>query len=340
MKKGILLFAALLFCIIALSGCGSQTASSDVPKEVKIGYLRVPNDEMVSKTKEIFDDYFTEIGVPYEFIIFDSGAEANQALASGSIDFASMGNTNAIIALARGIDVEMIWIHEVLGEIEGLAVKDGSGITTAQDLVGQKIATPFASTSHYVLLNYLKENGIDEQVELLDMPTADIVAAWERGDINAAYTWQPTLGQLTQNGSILVDSADMAEEGYITANVLVVQKEFSSSYPDLVAGFVKCLGEGGDIYRADSQDAAETVSAELEITPEEALTQMSGSIWLTPEEELSEDYMGTTGNPGHFATIMKDTADFLAEQKSIDAAPSQEDFDGYLNPLYIEMSLE
>jgi taurine transport system substrate-binding protein len=37
---------------------------------------------------------------------------------------------------------------------------------------------------------------------------------------------------------------------------------------------------------------------------------------------------------------MKDTADFLAEQKSIDLAPSQEAFNEYLNPLYIEMSLE
>jgi taurine transport system substrate-binding protein len=61
---------------------------------------------------------------------------------------------------------------------------------------------------------------------------------------------------------------------------------------------------------------------------------------LTPEEELSEEYMGTSDSPGHFAQIMKDTADFLAEQKSIDSAPSQEAFNEYLNPLYIEMSLE
>jgi len=340
MKKGILLFAALLVCIIGLAGCGSQNSSSDLPEEVKIGYLRVPNDEMVSKTKDLFDTYFSELGISYEFIIFDSGAEANQALASGSIDFASMGNTNAIIALARGIDVEMIWIHEVLGEIEGLAVKEGSGIMTAQDLVGQKIATPFASTSHYILLNYLKENGIADQVELLDMPTADIVAAWERGDINAAYTWQPSLGELTKTGSILVDSADMAEEGYITANVLLVQKEFSSNYPDLVAGFIKVLSQGGDIYRADAQEAADSVATELAITSDQALSQMSGSIWLTPEEELSEEYMGTSDSPGHFAQIMKDTADFLAQQKSIDTAPSQEAFNEYLNPLYIEMSLD
>jgi taurine transport system substrate-binding protein len=293
---------------------------------------------MVSKTKDLFDTYFSELGIPYEFIIFDSGAEANQALASGSIDFASMGNTNAIIALSRGIDVEMIWIHEVLGEIEGLAVKDN--ISNAEDLIGQKIATPFASTSHYILLNYLKENGIADQVELLDMPTADIVAAWERGDISAAYTWQPSLGELTKNGRILVDSADMAEEGYITANVLLVQKEFSSNYPDLVAGFIKISSQGGDIYRADPQDAADSVATELAITSEEALSQMSGSIWLTPEEALSAEYMGTSDSPGHFAQIMKDTADFLAEQKSIDVSPSQEDFNEYINPRYIEMSLE
>lgn len=341
-SKKLVVLAVVLTMVAAMglfSGCQSQSQGA-LPKKVNIGYLRVPNDELVSKTKAIFDDYFKEVGVPYEFIVFDSGVDANKALASGSIDFATMGNTNGIIALARGIDVELIWIHEVLGEIEGLAVKNGSNITKAEDLVGQKIATPFASTAHYSLLNYLKAAGIENQVQLLDMQTAEIVAAWERGDINAAYSWQPTLGDLTKNGTILVSSADMAEKGYVTANVCLVRKEFSSQYPDLVAGFVKCLSQGGDLYRSNPQDAASAVATELAITTDNALMQMTGSIWLTPEEQLSPDYLGTAGQPGNFSTIMKDTADFLESQKSIDQAPSQEAFDAFINSSYIEMSLE
>ncbi|WP_414733964.1 ABC transporter substrate-binding protein [Acetobacterium carbinolicum] len=342
-KNKVWVLAVLVIMVVVaglFSGCQSQNDGGALPKKVNIGYLRVPNDETVSKTREIFDAYFNELGVPYEFIVFDSGVDANKALASGSIDFATMGNTNGIIALSRGIDVELIWIHEVLGEIEGLAVKNGSNITKPEDLVGQKIATPFASTAHYSLLNYLKEAGIKDQVQLLDMQTSEIVAAWERGDINAAYTWQPTLGDLEKNGSILVSSAEMAKKGYVTANVCLVRKEFSKNYPDLVAGFVKGLSEGGDLYRSNPQEAAESVAAELGITAENALMQMTGSIWLTPEEQLGSDYMGSVGKPGNFSKIMKDTADFLQSQKSIDNSPSQEEFDAFINSTYIEMSLE
>lgn len=335
---------AVLVALVAVaglfSGCQPQSDDSSLPKKVNIGYLRVPNDELVSKTKAVFDDYFNEQGLPYAFIVFDSGVDANKALASGSIDFATMGNTNGIIALSRGIDVELIWIHEVLGEIEGLAVKNGANISKAEDLVGQRIATPFASTAHYSLLNYLKEAGIEDQVQLLDMQTSEIVAAWERGDINAAYSWQPTLGDLTQNGSILVSSAEMAEKGYVTANVCLVRKEFSAKYPDLVAGFVKGLSDGGDLYRSDPQEAATAVATELGITTENALMQMTGSIWLTPQEQLGADYMGSAGKPGNFSKIMKDTADFLQSQKSIDYSPSQAEFDAFINSSYIEMSLE
>ena len=127
-KKKVWVLAVLVAVVVTMglfSGCQNQSGQGSLPKKVNIGYLRVPNDEMVSKTKAVSEAYFNELGVPYEFIVFDSGVDANKALASGSIDFATMGNTNGIIALSRGIDVELIWIHEVLGEIEGLAVKKG-----------------------------------------------------------------------------------------------------------------------------------------------------------------------------------------------------------------------
>lgn len=341
------LFFLILLGITAISlmGCAEGSlkenqGSAFLPAEINFGILRVPNDETIAIAEGLFDKYFTEKDIKCNFIIFDSGVEANKALASGSIDFATMGNTNAITALSRELDVEMVWIHEVLGEIEGLAVKNGSGINEVTDLVGQRIATPFASTSHYILLNVLKEAGIEDKVQLLDMQTAEIVAAWERGDIQAAYTWQPSLGKLLESGKVLISSKEMAEKGYITANVELARKKFANQYPELVADFISCLTEAGDIYRQDPEKAAAIVADELEISPEEALLQMKGSSWPGPEELLSEDYFGTREKAGAFATIMKDTSDFLQAQESIEYSPTQEEFNEYVNSIYIELSLE
>ncbi|QPS01782.1 hypothetical protein I6G68_01535 [Aerococcus urinae] len=114
--------------------------------EVRIAYLRVPNDELLAMSQGKLKNKLAEIGVKAKFVEFDSGVEANKALASGSIDYASMGITNAVVALAKQIPTELIWVHELLGETEGLVVKDS--INSLSDLAGQTLATTFASTSH------------------------------------------------------------------------------------------------------------------------------------------------------------------------------------------------
>lgn len=341
------LIIILALTVFSLSGCVGKVdafaqdniSQGALPKEINIGILRVPNDENIAIRQSIFDKYFTESGIKCNFIVFDSGVDANKAFASESIDFATMGNTNAIVALSRGLDVELIWIHEVLGDIEALAVKNGSNINKVEDLAGKKIATPFASTSHYSLLNALKIAGIEDKVQLLDMQTADIVAAWERGDIEAAYTWQPSLGELLKTGKTIITSEDMANQGYVTANVELVRKEFARKYPDMVAAFIACLAEGGEIYRQNPEEGAKIVAEELQIAPEDALEQMKGAIWLSPEEQLKQDYLGTSDSVGNFATIMKDTADFLEMQRFINKAPAQEAFNEFLNSEYIEKAI-
>ncbi|WP_352419285.1 ABC transporter substrate-binding protein [Proteiniborus sp.] len=341
----IIVISVLIFSLIGCSNNSDisgqdNSSNSSLPKQVNIGILRVPNDETIAISQKIFDEYFTDRGIKCNFIVFDSGVEANKAFASGSIDFATMGHTNAVVALATGLDVELIWIHEVLGKIEALAVKENSGINSIGELAGKKIATPFASTSHYSLLNALKNEGIEDKVELLDMQTADIVAAWERGDIEAAYTWQPSLGKLLKDGKTILNSEDMANQGYVTANVKLARKKFAEQYPDLVASLIAYLAEGATIYRDNPDEGANIVAEELQIESEDALEQMQGSIWLTPEEQLKEQYLGTSDSVGKFATVMKDTADFLAKQDFINKVPTQEEFNEFLNPSYIEEAIK
>jgi taurine transport system substrate-binding protein len=347
-RKKIFGFMLSILASGTLAACGgadetteqASTEGGNLPKEINIGYLRVPNDEKIAKTEALFDEYFADKGIETNFLVFDSGVEANQAFASGSIDFASMGNTNGIIALSRGLDVELIWLHEILGEIEALAVRKDSGIEKVEDLAGRTVATTFASTSHYSLLQILNDAGIADQVQLLDMKTLDIVAAWERGDIDAAYTWQPSLGRLLEDGNILISSAQAAAMGHKTANVLLARKGFTEQYPELTADFIAVLVEGGNIYRENPNQAAEIVANPLGITSEDALAQMQGSIWLTAEEQVSDEYMGTSETAGAFSKVMKETSDFLLGQGSITESPSQDEFDAFVNPQYIEMYLE
>jgi taurine transport system substrate-binding protein len=330
----------LVLAVLGLSGCSSkEETTSEYPEEINFGVLRVPNDEILAISANILQDNFTDLGIEVNLIPFDSGVQANKAFASNSIDFATMGNTNSIIALAKDLNVELIWIHEVLGDVEGLAVKDSS-ISEVSQLKGKKIATPFASTSHYVLLNVLKEAGIEEDVTLLDMKTAEIVAAWIRGDIDGAYTWQPTLGVLLKDGKMLVSSADMVEKGYITANVACVRNQFAEQYPDLVALYISSLAQAQELYKEDPAAANALIAKELDISAAETESYIQGSIWVDRSDLLNADYFGTIDNSGNFANIMKDTSDFLMEQKSVDNSKDLTEFQKFVNPEFIELSIE
>lgn len=139
---------------------------------------------------------------------------------------------------------------------------------------------------------------------------------------------------------MLVSSEQVAAMGHQTANVLLARKGFTEQHPELTADFIAALIAGGNLYRENPEQAAAIVAAPLGITVENALGQMQGSIWLTPEEEISEAYMGTSETAGDFSKVMKATADFLLEQGSITESPSQEEFDAFINPKYIEMYLE
>lgn len=328
-----ILTVAMVSCSSSGSNKNGGSKSGDI-EVVNIGTQQMPNDEGIAKANKYFEE---EMGVEINLVEFDSGRDVNTALLSGSIDFGLLGSSPATLGIASGTDVELIWIHEVLGTVESLAVKNDSSINDIKDIVGKKIAVPFASTAHYSLLNALKLNNIAEtDLTLLDMQPADIYAAWQRGDIDGAYVWEPTLSSLLEDGKILLSSEDMADQGVITANVEVVRKEFAEAHPDLVVKYIKALNKGVNLYKDNKDEAITTVSEALNITEEDAKGQMEGSIWLSVEEQLSSEYFGTSESKGDLVESVIDTAKFLYDQKSIDSLPDNSVFEDAVNPYYIE----
>ncbi|MBU3142919.1 glycine betaine ABC transporter substrate-binding protein [Clostridium sp. CF012] len=344
--KNIITNVIVLTLIATLfTGCGTSKEiptntkknNANVPKMVNIGTQQMPNDEKIAIARGFFEE---ELGVKVNIIEFNAG-DIRNALVSKDIDFALLGSSSATLAVASGIDVEVIWIHEVLGNSERLVAKNSSNINSIQDIVGKKIATPFSTTAHYSLLKALELNGISEKdLTLLDMQMPEIYAAWQRGDIDAAYAWEPTLSNILKDGKTLISSKDMAEKNVVTSNVEVVRREFAKKYPELVVKYIKAVNKSIKLYNENQTEAVKTISDALEITQEEALKQMKGSIWLTAQEQLEPDYFGTSDKKGNLVSSLKDTADFLYKQKSLISEPQISTFKDAVNPSYIENALK
>jgi taurine transport system substrate-binding protein len=331
-----------LFLLFALTfiGCSKEASSSAYPEVVTFGTQKLAEDFMIAIHEGIIEDYFAEKGVKCEFVDFSSGAAANVALASESIDFALVGTSPLTTAASIGLDLQLIWTHVIVGDGEALCVKNDSGIKSVEDLAGRRIAVPVGSTSHLVCLRALEAAGIEDQVTILDMNPQDIVAAWTRGNIEAAYVWNPALGELKKDGTILKTAADLIETGLPTVDVQVVRTEFAEKYPELVDLYIAAMIDAGNIRRNSLDDAAEILADQLGIDVDVARRQIEGNIWLTPEEALAPSLFGTSEAPGNLVQVCKDTADFLLEQGQIDNAPDLEYFKKVVQPKYIENAIE
>lgn len=308
-------------------GDSTQTASAELPDVINIGTMNLVNGDLIAQYEKLYEN---ELGVKVNLQFFDSGRDVNTAIAAGSIDISQAGTSPTALGLSSDVPYEVVWLADVIGSAESLVVKNDSGITDIQGLKGKKVATPFASTAHYSLLNALKLANIDEsEVTILDLQPQDIFAAWQRGDIDAAYVWYPILDELLKDGTVITDSGELAKEGIVTGDATVVRKEFGEKYPELVTKYLQTQIKANDIILNDKDKAAEEVAAILEIKPEDAANQLSQFEYLTPDKEL--DYLNNK-----LADILKNTADFLVEQGSIKSAPELDDFKNSINTSYLE----
>ena len=337
-------FVLLLAFMLVLTACGNESAepaegSSELNEgdsssvEFNIGVQSIPNVEILTKSLGLIEKNLEEMNVTVNWHHFDSGIDVNMAVASGSIDAGLTGTPMAASGISQDLPYKVVWIHDVLGDNEALVVKEDSGIQSLEDLQGKTIAVTFGSTPHYMLLNALKLKNIDENsITFLDMPPAEMFASWEGNLIDGAYTWQPVLDNLIgSEGEVIVTSGDLAAEGLITAEVAIASNNFIEEHPEIMEQYVAAFNEGVEFYRSSPDEAYKLVADELEISVEDAAQTMDQLIWLNASEQASEQYLG-----GAFAEVLKDTADFLVDQKSIADAPELDAFKSGIDSSFVE----
>ena len=293
--------------------------TAKIPEKIRVGYQVAPNAELLAKAMKLAKEAFPDTEV--EYINFASGRDVNTAMAANGIDLGLIGSVGASVGVAQNLPYEVYFIHAVIGEAEALAVR--GNISSIKQIRGKKIAVPFGSTTHFSFLSLLKMENLEQnQVTVLDLQPQDMVAAWQRGDIDGGYVWYPHLQKLLDDGGkILITSANMAKRGTITADLGIVRKEFVKQYPDAMKKYVEVLDKAINFYRENPQEAAKTISSELGLSPEESQLAIDKLIWLTSDEQADSKYLGTPGQTGAFAQVLKDSADFMVNQKTIKSAP-------------------
>ena len=264
-------------------------------------------------------------GKDVEFRKFNSGADIFAAIASGDVQVGYVGSSPFAAAASRGLDVKAFFIPSISGTDEALVVRNGSGIKTAADLKGKRLSAAPVSTDHYQLLATLKQNGISEkEATVLALPQPEIVAAYNRGDLDGAFVWDPALSELKKNGTVLLTSKQVAEAGAPTFNAWVATAKFIKGNPDFLKSFAAEVAKENASFLNDKaawseeSDNVKAIAKLLGGTPKDQAAGLKDLNLLPASAQATDAWLGG-GEKSGVAKILKETAVFLKEQKKITA---------------------
>ncbi|MBO3749951.1 ABC transporter substrate-binding protein [Streptosporangiaceae bacterium NEAU-GS5] len=329
LRRPILLaVAAVTAAVLAACGNGTATgggASGAGAKTIRLAYQAFPSGDLIVKNKGWLEEALP--GYTITWTKFDFGASINTAFVAKSVDIAAIGSSPVARGLSAPLNIpyQVAFVLDVAGDNEALVARNESGITSIDGLRGKKIGTPFASTAHYSLLATLDKAGIPESaVTLVDLEPQDIVAAWTRGDIDAAYTWLPTLDELKKTGKVLISSREVATTGKPTLDLGVVSTAFIQAHPDALEAWRKAEARALNLIAEDPGAAAEAVGKELNLSSADAARQLGQGVFLKPADLASDEWLGTPGKPGGLAHNLLSAAQFLKDQQKVDAVPGLE----------------
>jgi taurine transport system substrate-binding protein len=160
-------------------------------------------------------------------------------------------------------------------------------------------------------------------VKILNMRPPDVAAAWERGDIDATFIWEPVLSRVLASGKPIITSGEIAKQtGKATFDGVVVNKDWAKNHADFIGKFIKLMADADADYRANkakwTADSPQ-IKAVAAITGAKAENVPQGMAlyeFPTIEEQLSKTWLGG-GKEGGAAMSLAETSAFLKSQGTI-----------------------
>lgn len=200
-KEVLLLLAVFFLSITAGPGLESVQAQS-VKKSVlseKIAILDGSSINSAPLYVALHNGYFRQEGVEVTCRLFQSGKAALDAVRKGEGDLATVADIPIMFAVMEGASVSVVaTLSEAFRESALVARKD-RGIRSERDLQGKKIGVTPGTVSDFFLEGFLILNRIPrEQVKAVFLPPERIPGALEKGEIDAAVTWNPYVSRLQE----------------------------------------------------------------------------------------------------------------------------------------------
>lgn len=222
----------------------------------------------LNKQKQFIEKEFASDNVKIEYKEFTYGPPIIEAIGAGEIDISMTGDLPVFTGVANGIGVS--GIYRVANDDQGYGILafPESGIKTASDLKGKKVAVPVGSAGHNFLAQLLASADLSiSDIELVNLGAGDIPAALSNGDVDAAALWESSLSTIA--AKIGSDIPITSEGVYVSLSLVIARNDFAEENPELTARFLKAVKETEE-YTIANPDEVVDILAEATGNPKEA----------------------------------------------------------------------
>lgn len=231
----------------------------------------------------------SEFGWLAEGITLHHGANAGESLARlhrGELDGAVLTLDEVLKARADGLPLTVILVLD--DSVGADMVVARAEMTTLADLAGSRIAVDRSAVGSLVLQKLLDAAGLTaDQLQVVDLPPDQQLAAWRRGEIEAAVTYEPTASQLMREGARrLYDSSQFPD---MILDVLAVRRDRLRWRTQTLEALVLAHFRGLAHLKINREDALRRIAAWRGLSFAEVSASFAGL-----------ELPGVAGNRGYF----------------------------------------
>jgi sulfonate transport system substrate-binding protein len=243
---------------VAIAALSRQARAQAPVTEIRIGYQK--NGVLViARQQATLEAHFAPQGIAVKWIEFSSGPPMMEAMNVGSVDYGAVGDSPPIFAQSAGASI-VYAAGEPIHNGQGILVPKDSPIRSIADLKGKRIGFTKGSSAHNIVVQTLEKAGLTyTDITPVYLTPPDAGPAFANGSIDAWSIWDPyfAIGEIKQNGRILVNASDVAK----TNSFYIANRDFAKAHSPLLQQIIDVTSSSAKWAEAHRDDVAKSLSA-------------------------------------------------------------------------------
>lgn len=322
------LYGAAAALAVLAGGQAAQAAD-----ELTVAYfLEWPMPFQYAKAKGIYEE---KLGIPINWVSFDSGTAMSAAMASGDVQISvSQGVPPFVVATSAGQDLKSVDVAVSYAENDNCVVADRLEIDkdSAHELAGKKVGVPIGTAAHYGFLRQMNHFGVDvSSLEVVDMAPADGAAAFAQGSLDMVCGWGGALRRMTEHGNVLLTGDEKTELGILVFDVTAVPASFAAEEGELLSKFLAVTAEMNAKWNAgeDNEEMLEVIAKDAGMDLDATRETIATFVFPSVDDQLGAKWLG-----GGAVEFMGGVANVFKEAGSIPSA--LETYDSAVDASYLQ----